>query len=434
MCGIVGLIDYKQGFFKKDEELFKELLIVNSLRGAHSTGIFGGKIEHLADYAKSVGNPYDFIDNPATQPIWNKMVRKWKYVVGHGRQATRGKVSPENAHPFQVGHITMVHNGTVWGSDKVDTMKHDVDSNAIAHALAEHPAEEVLSDINGAYAIVWHNAITKRLSLVRNKERPLAIGLDVENKRVMFASEKNMLHMVAMRRDIKFKELFYIPEDTIFSFNKDSYEYDEIKVPKKTAKIYSLPAVKEEPKKTTSAGYGKEGRMIAVTSKSNGERFNIDDEVVFSITEIAPFQTRGSLTHKAEDLCHIFGFIEGAPEIEVAAIWKGKEETLYLYDKWSGKLKAIHYASNELKKKHKEYSFYLSDVVQVDTVSTFDGWVVSTEDFIEMSKAGCDCCKAPIELKDAGETLFMDNYVFCPKCSGDAFADGVANMKGKIAS
>lgn len=423
------MIDYKQGFFKKDEELFKELLIVNSLRGAHSTGIFGGKIEYPADYAKSVGNPYDFIDNPATQPVWSKMNRKWRYVVGHGRQATRGKVSPENAHPFQVGHITMVHNGTVWNSDKVDTIKHDVDSNAIAHALAEHSPEDIFSDINGAYAIVWHNAQTKRLAMVRNKERPLAIGLDIENKRVMFASEKNMLHMVAMRKDIKFKDLFYIPEDVIFSFNKDTYEYEEIKVPKKTAKIYQIP-FKEEPKKTSTVGYAKEGRMIAITSKNSGERFNIDDEIVFSITEIVPFQTRGNLTHKAEDMCHIFGFIEGAPEIEVAAIWKGKEEDLYLYDKWCGKLRAIHQASNELKKKHKEYSLYLSEVVQVDSLSTLDGWTVSTKEFKERTAAGCDCCKAPISLEDAGETLFVDEYVFCPKCSEQVFEEGIAKVKG----
>lgn len=423
------MIDYKHGFYKKDEELFKDLLIVNSLRGAHSTGIFGGKIEYAADYAKSVGNPYDFIENPAMTPVWNKMTRKWKYVVGHGRMATRGKISPENAHPFQVGHITMVHNGTVWNSDKVDTIKHDVDSNAIAHALAEHSPEEVFSDINGAYAIVWHDTLTKRLSMVRNKERPLAIGMDVENKRVMFASEKNMLQMVAMRKDIKFKDLFYLPEDTIFSFDKNSFDYKEIKVPKKTAKIYQLP-FKEEPKKLS--GYNKEGRITLVTSKSNGERFALEEEVEFSITEIVPFQTRGSLTHKAENMCHIFGFIDGAPEIEVAAIWKGKEEDLYLYDKWCGKLRTIHHASTELKKKHKEYSFYLSNVVQVGTVSTFDGWVISTKEFKEMTISGCNYCKAPIALEDAGETLFMDDYVFCPKCSNQVFEEGVTNIKAKV--
>jgi len=310
----------------------------------------------------------------------------------------------------------------------VDTIKHDVDSNAIAHALSEHSAVDVLSDINGAYAIVWHDANTKRLSLVRNKERPLAIGLDVENKRVMFASEKNMLHMVAMRKDIKFKELFYIPEDVIFSFDKNSYDYDEISVPKKTAKIYSLPN-KEEPKKIGTSNFGKEGRVIMVTSKSSGEKFALDDEVVFTIKEIIPFQTRGSLTNKAEDMCHVFGTIEGAPEIEVASMWKGKEETLYQYDKWCGTLKTINRASNELQKKHFEWSFYLSGMTQVDTISTFDGWVVTTAEFKEMTQSGCDCCKAPIELSDANETYFIDNYVFCPKCSPDVFAHGVDKMK-----
>lgn len=431
MCGIIGMLDYKAGFFKKDEELFKELLIVNSLRGAHSTGIFGGKIEYPADYAKSVGNPYDFIENPATNPIWNKMIRKWRYVVGHGRQATRGKISPENAHPFQIEHITMVHNGTIWDSDKVDISKHDVDSKAIAHALTEHSPEEVFSDINGAYAIVWHNAQTKRLSLVRNKERLLAIGLDESNKRVMFASEKNMLNMVATRKDIKFKELFYIPEDVIFSFNKDTYEYEEIKVPKKKAKIYQIP-FKEEPKKIATIGYAKEGKIIAITSKNSGERFNIDGEVVFSITEIAPFQTRGSLTRKAEDICHVFGFIEGAPEIEVAAMWRGKEESLYLYDTWSGKLKAINKASNELKKKHKEYSFYLSDMVQADTLRTYDGWILNKEEFKEMTQLGCDYCHSPIKLQDAANTLLTDQYVFCPKCSDKVFKEGIFSMKKVI--
>jgi predicted glutamine amidotransferase len=57
--------------------------------------------------------------------------------IGHNRLATRGVVNPFNAHPFQFGHITGAHNGTLETSCKWKLRrlgigeKFDVDSQAL---------------------------------------------------------------------------------------------------------------------------------------------------------------------------------------------------------------------------------------------------------------------------------------------------------------
>lgn len=405
MCGIIGLIEYKQGFYTKDKELFQDLLIVNSLRGAHSTGVFGGKMNASPDYAKAVGNPYDFINHPNTTQLWTKMIRKYKYMVGHGRSATRGKVNTANAHPFQVDNITMVHNGTIFTSDTVKANAHEVDSMAIAHALTEHTPQEVFSDINGAFAVVWHDTKTNRLSMVRNDQRPLAIGINQKDQRIVFASEKNMLELVSYRKGIEFDKIFYIPENTIFSWDQHNIIPEQTEIKKKASTF--IPKV--VPNTTVVKEYQQEARIISVTSKSTGEKFKLGDKITFSISDIVPFASNKGQHFSA------FGFIEDIPEIEINFVFHGKEEDIYKSDTWIGTLKSIN--SVHTSKEGLDYRLYLSEVTPFDLLKTFDGTLVTLEEFENETKNGCASCGDKIWDKDSAKTLLMNGMSFCHKCS-----------------
>ncbi|MDX9756437.1 MAG: hypothetical protein RBT52_02885, partial [Sulfurimonas sp.] len=322
MCGIIGTLTFnKNGFFLRDVEVFKELLIVNSIRGSHSTGVFGGTLTSEMDFAKVVGNPYDFINNKQTEPIFNNMLNKYRLMVGHGRQATRGSITGEFAHPFQKDHITMVHNGTVNNSSLIDVTKYVSDSKAICEALSKNNEQEVFQDINGAYAIAYHNSKKETFSLVRNKERPLALGIDENNNRIYFSSEINLLETILLRNSIAGVVLSSIPENTIFTFNtKGGINYTETKT-KPPVTLVQVPT-----SYTQSYNSSSNARVVSITSHSTGEKIKLGDKVIFSISDIHELRSDNKNDDK---FFQVFGYIPSFPEIETSVLYLGKEEELY---------------------------------------------------------------------------------------------------------
>ena len=89
MCGLVGVAG---NIFTTDRKAFRNLLVLDTLRGDHSTGTAtvsaGGKIE----VAKGVGHPYNLFD--AFKDIFDKdgipKSSVSKVIMGHNRYATMG--------------------------------------------------------------------------------------------------------------------------------------------------------------------------------------------------------------------------------------------------------------------------------------------------------------------------------------------------------
>ena len=220
MCGIVGVVcKNKIGLSKQNQKMFEQLLVIDSLRGTDSTGVFGVERKKGEEVFlhKQVGHGANFVTSDGWDVMDSYIFSDMKCLVGHNRAATRGVVSDENAHPFHQGPIVLLHNGTLtaWQHLLPKTEhKISVDSEAIAYALSEADSwKEVLPKIEGAFAMVWYDLRDKTLRIATNGERPLWYAMSVSGD-LYFASEYEMLNLVAARN----KEALYADDKELMFF------------------------------------------------------------------------------------------------------------------------------------------------------------------------------------------------------------------------
>lgn len=224
MCGITGMIDAsKQGFYKADTDTFFGLLLINSLRGASSTGAFGINKSNKTDVFKAVGNPYEWNSWKVADDWTAAMVRGHNIVVGHGRAPTFGEPSIDNAHPFEYNGITLVHNGTLRNFKELQA-KHktefEVDSQLITYLIAEIGIEETIKEIKGAYALVWHDEKHDGLFVLRNSERPLLYVMGSGKNKMVIGSERHYFHWAVQK--------FWMQDPTITEFPTDMLHHIQL--------------------------------------------------------------------------------------------------------------------------------------------------------------------------------------------------------------
>jgi hypothetical protein len=271
MCGIIGLIARTdQGFWQRDADLLEQLLIVNSLRGKDSTGVFTTFRNKQAEVLKLGSNPFNLFRTKEWADFRTSMVSRGRLVIGHNRAATKGAVTTENAHPFVENNIILVHNGTLWDHSKLSDKQFDVDSNAIAHALSESPIEEVLPKLRGAYALVWYDTEKQKLFAVRNDERPLFI-IESDNMFVL-SSEPMIAALPLSRQNRKIENVVEVPTFELLEFDQKG-KMDSRKLEK--------PVVSYSSYSTTYKGNGKWGRDYkeTVTQPNNVTKDLVEDSL-----------------------------------------------------------------------------------------------------------------------------------------------------------
>lgn len=259
MCGL-------QGFSGKGEyslDKIKFLMLWNSVeRGKDATGIFTPDSGILKD------------NDPAAKFFIGKEIQKLKKdktLIGHVRAKTVGFNTAKNAHPFEAGNIIMAHNGTLTFTHtlsskyKMKAVDWDVDSQILAEALSQNYEEgkgkeenyKVLSEYEGAAALVFYNKDTENLYCWHDKERPLFYGWD-EYGNMYISSIKESLEAISLFSVTEFEiNTLYTIKDSQIVTTKKYKTYLELNPPIVTTRNCSND--KNVLKKTTTLEFPEIG-------------------------------------------------------------------------------------------------------------------------------------------------------------------------------
>ncbi|MFP3866913.1 MAG: glutamine--fructose-6-phosphate transaminase (isomerizing) [Desulfobacteraceae bacterium] len=182
MCGIVGYLGTQQAM-----PLLLEGLKRLEYRGYDSAGmaVIGN---NGLEIRRSLGKLKELDKLLQEMPLVGTMG------IGHTRWATHGRPSETNAHPHQVGHIAVVHNGIIENYLELKqrlvgeghSFSSETDTEIVSQLIYKYSrqgAEFVqavrlaLKDIRGSFALVVLNAQEPRMLIAARKESPLILGL-----------------------------------------------------------------------------------------------------------------------------------------------------------------------------------------------------------------------------------------------------------------
>lgn len=179
------------------------LFALNQPRGSDSAGFFLETPDKKFLIDKALGPFSESLEKNFNPP-------PAKLFFGHTRAASVGSVTIENAHPFTFGSVVGAHNGTLtnfkilidnYATLYPNAFNHNelnIDSKLIFAALNEFNDFRILSDLQGAAAIIWRDFRnhTPFLNIWRNTERPLHYGHMPNSADLYISSESNPLAQI----------------------------------------------------------------------------------------------------------------------------------------------------------------------------------------------------------------------------------------------
>ena len=224
MCGLVGILGTPT---KKMVDAFTFMLNIDVVRGPDSTGVIAVGKDNVFTH-KDVLLPPDFIseDEYKKKILWKPTDHY--YLIGHNRKATKGVINQENAHPFQHGPITLVHNGTLHTNIRANSKTFGTDSESIAHGISVKGIRWVWERLNGAAAVIFHDSRSDRINLINNGKRPLFWCWEEGREHLLIASETWMITSAADRYHIDLEtrkndspKIYFPQDDALFQFQYD---------------------------------------------------------------------------------------------------------------------------------------------------------------------------------------------------------------------
>lgn len=259
MCGLVGVAG---NLILRDLKIFNQMLIADQFRGVHSTGLASVVRGHASVYKRAV-NAMDFLQLKKTDELISAQADT---LIGHNRYATKGGVSDATAHPFEHGDITLVHNGTLTSMYNLpDSKDFTVDSEAICYAMSVWEPKQVLEELSGAYALVWHDARDNTLNFARNDERTLCIAYAGNN--IFWASERKMLEWILDRNDVNNPQYYDL----------EAGKHVTLELGTKIKDMQSLTYNEFAPKKVSYTGYYGGGNYATGGGDKQRQKKIVDD-------------------------------------------------------------------------------------------------------------------------------------------------------------
>lgn len=422
MCGLVAMFSYGNGFFKPDVEAMQSMMLMNSIRGAHSTGMFGVNVNQMIDRIKVVGGPSHLFEHEQGERFFYRMFHAHRFTVGHGRYATQGAIDIKNAHPFHEENIHLVHNGTLTNFPALKkrfNLNHvDVDSRLCAILLNKLTPEELVREISGAYAFIWYDVRVNSMFVMRNSERPLYIFDCPKGEKYYISSEVSTFQYLKQK---------YSLEGEIKSFVVD--------------KFYQFQFGKREIKEGDTRPAWK-----SKTSTASG-----------GTTEVVPFQKKGAAHSPVRTVQHIPGsdikvglWIPMWPmDIKVVGedrfAFKGltvddtyadvlcftdvpppePDNDGYLY----GIVTSISLSKQREVKTNQDVSVYrihVTDLTNVrpdkldvlqDLVTLYNGETLPIEEAKTLAAKGCAGCRKSMSINSLNFSSIQDGELFCLQCT-----------------
>lgn len=404
MCGLVGAIGT---LYKKDEEMFQDMLVMDVVRGPHSTGVIAADHAGKWAYAKSALMPHDFFQLKAYK---DAMVGINALLMGHNRWATIGKINTANAHPFDHGGIVGMHNGTLirWRESLKDVRNFDVDSDALIYNIDEFGVHDTLPNVDGAWALAWYDKEAKTLNLKRNDQRPLYFAYRQDKKAMFYASEPWMITAAAGRRGVHINKVHEFPvlEWWRWDIPEQDKELGKAKVEKVKAFV---PAPVGNYNGYNYSGQGQrqqywdgkpDGNLDELRERAKVYERQRNKDVLFSITRYVP-----------SDYARGTGYLEGLTYKELTG--EEIEVRVYMPKKDFDELDEF----SEYDFIGKAHSVVTPWIVKGEIV---DGWIIMKAEDIDVtsSAAGHSGGNASGSPATDDNVLYLPNLQGKPSCRG----------------
>jgi len=207
---------------QKHEQAFKDLLVVDVIRGPHATGIASFNRKDGIKVVKKALLPNDLFSMDATKELFRTFNQ---VLLGHNRWATQGKINHVNSHPFEMGNLVGAHNGTLINQGLLpDSEDFEVDSENLIHSINKIGIAETYKLLHGAAALVWFDDEEYTLNFLRNKERPMFITYTEDRKTLFWASEAWMLRGVLAKNSIAHTDIFDTAIDTHYKIRVPQWD------------------------------------------------------------------------------------------------------------------------------------------------------------------------------------------------------------------
>lgn len=426
MCGNVGMA----GEITKDyKSLFDCMLIVDQIRGPHSTGIASADQRGDVNVFKRATTPVDLMSMRGYEKAihWDPQV-----LIGHNRYATVGKINNYTAHPFEFEKIVGTHNGTLqhW-TELPESRDFDVDSECLLHNIDKHGWEKTAKYMYGAWALVVYDAVDHKLQVLRNAERPLHMAYTEDRKVLLWASEAWMIKGLAPRFGIKVGKVFQPKENVLLTWDLPRIRAGSTMPDAKSTKIVfpekkPLPAypVYQGPATVTTGKAGTPSRT-GDSSSTRGRTIysqlpsilgvDVDEEVIFAACE-KKFNPMNQSPYLKAVLAQ-----DPWSEVRIYTSEQRIDEMVLQGGPWEGKVRNLIPEG--------VYAGVRSDaylVIQYDSISYLgdeedttyypgpNDTMVTAREYDELTKYGCAYCTA--DIADDELIGWVGNSPICSSC------------------